>query len=79
MTTYPKWLYSANGAQVVPDEATHAALGGSWYESPVEVPVAGHDAPVIDRDALIAAAEDKGIKVDKRWSDARLAAEIEKA
>lgn len=36
-------------------------------------------APEFDRDALIALADDKGVKVDKRWSDERLAAEIEKA
>ena len=78
MIYYPKWLYSASGAQIVPDEAAHAALGKGWYESPVDVPVAGHDA-VIDRQALIDLAAAKGVKVDKRWSDERLAAEIEKA
>jgi len=38
--------------------------------------VATEPAPSADRSALIAKAESVGIKVDGRWSDKRLAAEI---
>jgi hypothetical protein len=39
------------------------------------------DVEIVDssRESLIASAQAAGVKVDKRWSDARLAAEIEKA
>jgi hypothetical protein len=33
----------------------------------------------LPRDEMIALAESKGVKIDRRWSDARLSAEIEKA
>lgn len=38
MTSYPKWLYHpTEPARIVPDEATHKALGESWVESPADV------------------------------------------
>jgi hypothetical protein len=33
----------------------------------------------LPRDELIVLAESRGLKIDRRWSDARLCAEIEKA
>lgn len=64
--SYPKWLYSASGAQIAPDAAAHAALGSGWVESPADV--VAESAETAPR-----------IKIDKRWSAARIAAEIEKA
>ncbi len=75
--SYPKWLYSAGASLIVANEDDHAALEGDWYESPADVPAPG-SGPV-GRDALLAQAEAKGVKVDKRWSDARLTEEITKA
>lgn len=74
---YPKWLYSADRALIVASADEHAALEGQWYESPADIP-SGDPVPV-DRADLIAAAEAKGVKIDKRWSDARLAQETAKA
>ena len=74
---YPKWLYSAEKALIVANASERAALEGKWYESPADIPL-GDSAPA-DRASLVAEAEAKGVKVDKRWSDARLSAEIEKA
>ena len=74
---YPKWLYSAERALIVASADEHAALEGKWYESPADIP-SGDPVPV-DRASLVAQAEAKGVKVDKRWSDARLSTEIEKA
>jgi len=74
---YPKWLFSAEKSLIVANAEEHAALQGKWYESPADVPL-GDPVPV-DRASLVAKAEAKGVKVDKRWSDARLSAEIDKA
>jgi hypothetical protein len=84
---YPKWLYGADGASmIVQDEDEHAALTGKWYTSPADIPGAEVVEPVEigagqspDRAMMVGIAEAKGIKTDKRWSDARLSAEIEKA
>lgn len=35
--SYPKWLYSASGAVLVADAASHEALSGAWFESPALV------------------------------------------
>lgn len=76
--SYPKWLYAEGGqALIVQTQDEHEAMEGNWYESPADIPEPGAEASA--RDALIAEAEAKGIAVDKRWSDKRLAAEIEKA
>lgn len=75
---FPKWLYAAgNQALIVQSQDEQDSLDGNWYESPADIPEPGAEASA--RDELIAAAEAKGINVDKRWSDKRLAAEIEKA
>jgi hypothetical protein len=67
---YPKWLYNKDGSKLVADAEAHEALGAGWFESPADVT----SAP--EREALIAQAEKMGIKVDKRWSDARISDEI---
>lgn len=84
---YPKWLYGADGASmIVQTKDEHDALDGVWYASPADIPGAEVVEPVEagagqspDRAMLVSAAEAKSIKVDKRWNDARLIAEIEKA
>ena len=54
-----------------------------WVEdAPEVIPAVAHapvEAPKPDRHALERAAAAKHIKVDQRWSNDRLAAEIEKA
>jgi hypothetical protein len=68
-------------------EALDAALADGWHESlaaamappvaaPEAAPVLADDAPVM-RAELEQKAEELGIKVDGRWSDKRLMAEIE--
>jgi hypothetical protein len=69
------------------EEALEAALADGWHESlvaamappvatPEAAPVPADDAPVT-REELEQKAEELGIKVDGRWSDKRLVAEIE--
>ena len=59
------------GFAVANDEAEHKALSDMGY-------LPAYVAPVVDRTALLAEAEAKGLKVDGRWSDARLADELAK-
>ena len=77
MSEYPAWKYSAGKAIIVKDADEEAALEGNWYDSPADIPDAAVEAEI--RNQLIADAEAKGVKVDKRWSDARIAVEIAKA
>jgi len=77
VSSYPKWLYSVDKALIVQDEAEHQALEGNWYESPADIPAP--EAEAVARAELIAQAEAKGVQVDKRWGDKRLAEEIAKA
>lgn len=37
MSSYPKWLYSVDGAVLVQTHEEHAALVGTWRESPADV------------------------------------------
>lgn len=75
-----------------PQHGFHMALGievpemkkHGWTEDVPDVAPEAEKAPMAEvadaeHDALIARADELNIKVDKRWSDARLAAEIEKA
>lgn len=77
-----------------PEHGFHMALGievadmkkHGWTEDmpdvapdPKKAPVPVDDDEDAVRNALIARAGMLGVKVDKRWSDARLVAEIEKA
>ena len=67
------------------DRKDHAnpelAKSEGWFETLEEAAglVPAPDAePPVTRDEMIQQAEKIGLKVDKRWSDARLLAEIEK-
>jgi hypothetical protein len=60
------------GFAVANDAAEHAALNAYGYVPLLEILTS-------TRADLIAQADAQGIKVDGRWSDARLLAEIEKA
>ena len=72
---YPRWLYTKDSAFIVQDEVEHALHKGASL-----TPVAADAVdPRTVREVLQDAADAKGIKVDGRWSDERLAAEIEKA
>jgi hypothetical protein len=81
----PGFTYDYRGVDT--EEALEAALADGWHESladamappvavPEAAPVPADDAPVM-RDELEQKAEELGIKVDGRWSDKRLIAEIE--
>ena len=62
----------AGGFAVANDAAEHQSLTAAGYVPPL----VAEESP---RAALIAELEGKGVKVDKRWSDARLAEEASKA
>lgn len=62
----------AVGFALANDVEEHKALSEAGY-GPAYV------APELDRDALMTQAEAKGLSVDGRWSDARLAKEVAKA
>ena len=68
---YPRWIYTKDGSFVVDSKAEHDKHPGASL-----APIVEGEAVEVD---LVALAESKGIKVDKRWSDARLQSEIEKA
>jgi hypothetical protein len=81
----PGFTYDYLGVDT--EEALEAALADGWHESltaamappvtaPVAAPVPDDDAPAL-RAELEQKAEELGIKVDGRWSDKRLIAEIE--
>jgi hypothetical protein len=81
----PGFTYDYLGVDT--EEALEAALADGWHESlvsamappvatPEAAPLPADDAPVM-RDELEQKAEELGIKVDGRWSDKRLIAEIE--
>jgi hypothetical protein len=77
----PGFTYDYRGVDT--EEALEAALADGWHESltaamapPEAAPVPADDAPVM-RAELEQKAEELGIKVDGRWSDKRLMAEIE--
>jgi hypothetical protein len=81
----PGFTYDYLGVDT--EEALEAALADGWHDSltaamtpPVAAaevaPVPADDAPVM-RAELEQKAEELGIKVDGRWSDKRLMAEID--
>jgi hypothetical protein len=59
----------AIGFAVANNEADHIALTAHGY-------VPAYVAPVLDRASLLEQAAAKGLTVDGRWSDARLAKEL---
>lgn len=72
MQTYPKWKYHDSGDAVIVDDAdAEAALGEGWHDLPLP------PQEVSRREVLIAAAAEKDIKIDKRWSDERIQAAID--
>jgi hypothetical protein len=63
-------------------EDVEQAKSDGWFETLEEAAglVPNPDAePDVTRDEMLQKAEQIGLKVDKRWSDSRLLAEIEKA
>ena len=81
----PGFTYDYLGVDT--EEALEAALADGWHESltaamappvtaPEAAPVPADESPVM-RAELEQKAEELGIKVDGRWSDKRLIAEIE--
>ena len=68
---YPRWIYTQDGSFVVDSKDEHDKHPGASL-----TPIVEGEAVEVD---LVALAESKGIKVDKRWSTARLQSEIEKA
>jgi hypothetical protein len=81
----PGFTYDYRGVDT--EEALEAALADGWHETladamappvavPEAAPVPADEAPVM-RAELEQKAEELGIKVDGRWSDKRLIAEIE--
>jgi hypothetical protein len=79
-----KQMYPLNLALAAPavgfacanDEAEHKALSEAGYRPAFVAPA---EPKALDRDELLIQAEAKGVKVDKRWSDARLTEEVAKA
>lgn len=80
---YPSWRYaSGDRTCIVESIEEDEALGEGWYDSPAKIPDPDDDPAKEDAshiEALKAEAESLGIKVDARWGEKRLAAEIEKA
>lgn len=70
---YPKWV----GDKIVQDAEEEADVLAA-IAAAEEDALRGADTPA-EREALLAAAADKGIKVDKRWSDDKLRTAIEAA
>jgi hypothetical protein len=61
----------AVGFAVANDATEHQALTAAGY-----VPAYVAPAPTLDRAALLEQAAAKGLKVDGRWSDERIAKEL---
>lgn len=68
---YPRWLFTKDGSFVVESKEEH-----DKHPNASLTPIVEGEADEVD---LVALAESKGIKVDKRWSAARLQSEIDKA
>lgn len=79
LPSFPCWAYSQEGAVMfkTAEAFAEASTEQDWYDSPIHVPKATLEV-VYDRDKLLAQAEAKGLKVDGRWSDKRLADELAK-
>lgn len=71
---FPKWKYHDSGESVIVEhEDAETALGDGWHDLPIE------PQEVSRREVLLAAAAEKGIKIDKRWSDDKIQAAIDGA
>jgi hypothetical protein len=78
---YPKWEYTQGNAVVVEHAEAEAALVGTWYDSPADVPapvpVVTEDEQLLidakaEKEQLLAECAAHGISVDKRWGIAKL-------
>lgn len=80
MQEFPKALYPSGDAsapvRIVADAEGETAARAEGFDDVREQP---EPAAELDAEALMAEAEELGIKVDKRWSVKRLAEEIAKA
>ena len=86
MAEYPRMLYRAGGVEAMhggmfttcivhSGDEKAAALADGWALSTADAVEAAAE-PVADsqtRDELLKVAADRGIKVDRRWSDRKLA------
>ncbi|KSP22690.1 hypothetical protein [Pseudomonas aeruginosa] len=70
---FPKWKYSVSGSQIVQDAAEELSLGSGWFDTPE----AAIQPVTLTKDQLLALAEEKGVKVDKRWSAEKISAALE--
>lgn len=61
---YPKWIDTSEGRKIVHSEEEHQRCVAA-------------EPQTTERNDLIEQAEAAGVKIDGRWSDARLAREIE--
>ncbi|MNN69706.1 hypothetical protein D3C81_1855170 [compost metagenome] len=77
MQLYPKYKVSASGYQIVADEAEEVALGEGWFDSQAELDASLTHKP--SREELLEMADELGVKVDKRWSDEKIAQAIAEA
>lgn len=80
----PKWKYRKTGESVIVDDKfAEDELGEGWFDTAEQATADQQgeaETPVkASRDDLIKQADALKIKVDKRWSDERLADEIAKA
>lgn len=74
----PTFIYHADGRAIIVDRCDVAAKHAEgWRESPGEAMACTPRDTT--REELELKAVALGVKVDKRWGDARLIAEIEKA
>lgn len=81
---YPKWITLSDGRQIiVKDIDEHRSHAGCTPlpEGEVVAPMkqGPDDAAADEKDDLIAQAETMGVKIDRRWSAARLKSAIEGA
>lgn len=70
---FPKWKYHEDGikSQIVDDAEAEEALGDGWHDKPIQ------PSETSEREALIQIAIEHGIKIDKRWSNAKIQKAIE--
>ena len=72
MQEFPKWKYHESGESLIVDDSdAETALGEGWHDLPVEPQDLTHRA------VLLQQAAERGIRIDKRWSDARIKLALE--
>lgn len=73
---YPKWVYPEDGKTkpfIVQNEAAHNDWLASQKQPEVEA------APTAEREKMISLAFASNVKIDKRWSDQRIADALSEA